>query len=283
MVYAETKQEKSLANYFITSVDFGNYGSILCFKFLYLPNEFDEGVNDDPRFMVWYWDYDNYIYKNGDTLMTFRLRSPKNVDENKSYPLAIFLHGGGSHGMDNTKSMCGFYVDNLKKYAPEDCYVLVPQVGDEECGWDVNMIETLEKCLDEFVFPEHKVNKERVYLSGSSMGGIGSIQALVHSPNRYAALMFDAGAIPYKEGLEEEIEINYNEIKNVPMFISHGRNDKSMLIDNIIRFTDELKIAGAMDVALQIYEDRGHETTDLFYTDKAHWDWMFKQTRTAAV
>lgn len=254
--------------------------SLICFKFLYLPESFEEGINNDPRFMIWYWNYENFIFKNGDTNMPFRLKTPKKVEENKKYPLAIFLHGGGSHGMNNTKQMYADYINSLAKYAPEDCYVLMPQVPVNTRGWDIDMIRTLEKCIDTYLTPNYQIDNDRVYLSGSSMGGHGTIQALAISPTRYAAVMFDAGAIPEKSDENPvPIDIDYSLIKNVPMLISHGRLDDVVPIESILSFTDNLKAAGAKDVTLRIYEDRGHDTIDLFYTEKSHWEWLFNQIK----
>lgn len=254
----------------------------LTIMFLYVPNDFNEGINEDIRLKISYFDYENYYYKNGETIMPFRLKTPKNIDLNKKYPLAIFLHGGGSHGMDNIKQMCGFYLSNIKKYG-EECYVLMPQVPVDTRGWDENMINTIEKCIDNYIIPNYSIDTERVYLSGSSMGGFGTIQALSQNPYRYAAVMFDSGAVPWvSDDNQVDIDIDYNALKLIPMLISHGRNDLSVNIDSIINFTDTLKNLGAKDITLKIYEDRCHETTDLFYYEKSHWEWLFAQRRAKA-
>ena len=45
-----------------------------------------------------------YVSEAGDTLR-YRLLLPENYDENKCYPLVLFLHGAGERGCDNEKQL----------------------------------------------------------------------------------------------------------------------------------------------------------------------------------
>lgn len=261
--------------------------AMLLTMFLYVPSEMTDGVNDDIRWKISYFDYENYFFKNGDIVMPFRLKSPKNAEAGKTYPLIVFLHGGGSNGIDNVKSMCGFYLKNLKKYAEEDYYCLVPQAP-EDRFWDVDMIEAVERLLDEFILPELKVDETRIYLSGSSMGGRGSLMAMSVNPNRYAAAMFDAAGFPSditqeadENGRYPDLKIDYASLKNIPMLISHGLSDDVVPIEEIKTIVANLKEAGNTEVTLRVWENLGHETVDEFYGEKSNWDWLFSQKKTA--
>jgi predicted peptidase len=88
----------------------------------------------------------------------------------KQWPAIVFLHGGGECGMD---------LSLVKKHGPPKIVeakkdfpfiVVSPQAPNFKTAWNV---DTLNALLDE-VLAKYKVDANRVYLTGLSMGGGGT-------------------------------------------------------------------------------------------------------------
>ena len=65
--------------------------------------------------------------------------------------------------------------------------VVSPQCPSRSRGWQPHELSAL---LDEIV-EKYKVDKERIYVTGLSMGGFGTWTLAAFSPNRFAALRAD--------------------------------------------------------------------------------------------
>ena len=99
----------------------------------------------------------------------YYLYKPENYDENntnKLYPLIVYLHGGGGAGDPKDLSLLGYSdADAFKKKYP--CFVYAAQTPD---SWKNNiLIEQIEKLKNSC-----RIDKNRIYLIGYSMGGSGS-------------------------------------------------------------------------------------------------------------
>jgi len=102
-----------------------------------------------------------------DTAGDFHLCKPWNYDKacnaDKKYPLFVYLHGGGGSGLPS--SLPCFTKDNDKKTYP--CFVYVPHAPGR---WNntllIQQIERLKTL--------YRIDRNRIYLMGYSMGGSGS-------------------------------------------------------------------------------------------------------------
>ncbi|MCB0578981.1 MAG: hypothetical protein KDD10_06685, partial [Phaeodactylibacter sp.] len=71
-----------------------------------------------------------YLYKQHQHegyVLNYRILYPHNFDENKRYPLVLFLHGRGESGSDNEKQLVHgskLFLDSLHKYP---AVVIFPQ------------------------------------------------------------------------------------------------------------------------------------------------------------
>jgi len=156
------------------------------------------------------------IEKNG---LRYRLYSPKAMGPR---PLVVFLHGGGEKGSDNWKHMVSTIgAAKLAERYPA-AYVLAPQAPAEEkiapasnsvVRTDMTPMERLAMGNDRpFHYPDNftskdfshellanleytiremiaegKVDPKRVYITGISMGGAGTLRAIGVSKDLYAA------------------------------------------------------------------------------------------------
>lgn len=113
--------------------------------------------------------------------------------QDEMVPLFVHLHGAGARAEDVETGKVEIAAQRLVKsdlYEKEPCLVLVPL-----CPPDVfwgQQVQGLEAIIDDLV-KNLPIDKDRIYLSGYSMGarGIGSL--MESRPDHYAAAMFADG------------------------------------------------------------------------------------------
>lgn len=149
------------------------------------------------------WADDFKPYKEGD--VQYRLYEPAATAPR---PLILFLHGGGEGGFDNWKQMVGAFGAAFLAESYPDCFVMAPQAHDRaptpeeieqfrkqafetsnkapDTGWCrkylVKIFDIIYRLIE-----EGRVDSKRVYVTGYSMGGAGTIEALAAAPNLFTA------------------------------------------------------------------------------------------------
>ena len=73
--------------------------------------------------------FESAVHQGSKGKLPYRLLRPATVEEKKTYPLVVFLHGAGERGDDNRAQLTHGAVDFTKKEIREKypCYLLVPQ------------------------------------------------------------------------------------------------------------------------------------------------------------
>ncbi len=142
-----------------------------------------------------FWVYTPYYFK----------------ETTEKMPLVVFLHG---------KSLCGRDLNKVKKYgtiaAVErglelDAICLAPQ--NPGGAWDP---EKLVKLLD-YMEKNYRVDHNRVYVIGMSLGGYGTMDFVNAHPERIAAAMAMGGGCSDQQ---------YSGLSQVPLWIIHGTADQ---------------------------------------------------------
>lgn len=122
------------------------------------------------------------------TTLPYRLFIPANYSESKKYPLVLTLHGVGESGTDNYSQLLNTrlatsWADPVNQIN-YPCFVLSPQTNS---GWDnIPVMETISKILDSLI-NEFTIDSNRLYVTGLSMGGVGTWAIITHFPNLFAA------------------------------------------------------------------------------------------------
>lgn len=239
----------------------------------------------DERMFAEAEDYKGYIYKENDEAFCFRFKEPKKIEEGKSYPMVIFLHGMGDFGNDNSSHMYRSLIDSVAEYAPEDCYVFMPQ-GINNRDWSSTGILTgkggmdalYNKCLDKLI-EENNIDTSRIYLTGMSMGGHGTVWQAINHPNKYAAIMPVCGLFYWDDGTA--LIDNIQTLKDMPIWLFHSKNDNSVNFSNSIKFTQELDSIGNDTYKTSWFVVPQHDITTYAYDSAEVWEWLFAQKRSA--
>ena len=130
------------------------------------------------------------------------------------------------------------------------------------------MLPIALEAMDAFM-KSHPVDRNRVYVTGQSMGGIGTFGALALRADTFAA------AIPIAGGWDPK---DAGKMKNVPIWVFHGDQDKRVPTQYSRDMVDAITKAGGKPKYTE-YEGVGHDSWTTTYSAAETWDWLFKQNR----
>lgn len=200
-----------------------------------------------------------------DESMGYLIYLPKSYDENKDkQPLLIFLHGSGERGNDINKVKFHGPPKLVEKGKDLPFIVVSPQCPAGK-WWDVDVL----KALIDQVTKDHRVDADRVYMTGLSMGGFGTWQFCCKYPTLIAAAVpICGGGDPGKAGA----------MKDIPTWVFHGDKDGAVNIQKSKDMVEALKIAGA-EPKFTIYEGVGHDSWTKSYAMDELYEWILKQKR----
>lgn len=191
------------------------------------------------------------------------------ADPEKKWPLILFLHGAGERG-DN--------LELLKKHGPPKliaagqkfpAVVVSPQVAAHNI-WNPHAV----KALTDEVMRKYRIDPDRVYLTGISMGGFGTWETAMEYPDLWAAIMPICGGAGVRFVMAERI-------KNIPEWIFHGAKDPVVDPAFSKRMNDILTKMGTL-VKFTLYPDALHDCWTQTYDNPEVWKWLFEQKRGAA-
>ncbi len=130
--------------------------------------------------------------------MTYNLFIPKNYDKNKSYPLVQFIADASTVGKGAVAPLKQGYGGIIwatdESQAKNPCFVLVPAFNGPD--WAVNdkwetskEVEVAFRLLND-VISKYNIDKNRMYTTGQSMGGMISFYFNANHPDLFAASLF---------------------------------------------------------------------------------------------
>jgi predicted peptidase len=207
---------------------------------------------------------------------------PEGYDEHpdRDRPLIFFLHGSGDEDYDSTFVLSfGLPAVLLAGEQPEDFpfVVISPQAFPGEVWWSPEMLAALGALLDE-VSQTYRVDTDRVYLTGLSMGGYGSWWLATAYPERFAAVVSISGS-GYRTPFVPEQE-TLCRLAEVPIWAIHGALDRISEAGASQMNALALEQQCSGDVEWTLYEDEGHlGAYERAYRDPAVYEWMLEHSR----
>jgi predicted peptidase len=156
--------------------------------------------------------------------LDFLLYLPVNYgkDTQQKWPLIAYLHGAHLRGTTLEllmKEPLPQYVEKMVDFP----FIVVSPLGDG--GYEFwakdQMIDPLFTLLEE-IQSVYSIDSERIYLTGSDMGGNGVWAIGLHRPEYFAALAPIAGYASYPF----EVPDNICNLKEVPVWAFHGERDQ---------------------------------------------------------
>ena len=184
------------------------------------------------------------------------------------WPLVLFLHGGGEGGddLETVKRVALPY--EIEQGATYPFVTVAPQNKLTRGFWDIRGLDYL---LDQ-VLEQENVDPDRVYLTGFSRGALGAWMLAMQTPERFAALVPLAGAVPraYHVWIPQDL----------PIWIFHGTDDTYVPLSESLDFY-EILLGKGMEPKpkLTVYEGMGHNPHVRAYRDAEMWAWLLGQRR----
>lgn len=217
----------------------------------------------------------------GETL-SYRLYLPKNVPADKKLPLVLFLHGAGERGSDNSSQLKHGVMSLIRHgiTANDPAILLVPQCSNGmqwvSVPWAAkshtmpaqpSLPMKLALALVHEKLSQLPVDPLRVYVTGVSMGGYGTWDAIQREPGLFAA------AMPICGGGDTACA---PAIKHIPLWIFHGDKDGAVPVERSRDMFNALKACGSA-AQYREYPGAGHDVWTRTYADPAVLTWFFAQ------
>lgn len=233
--------------------------------------ELKQGVNVDPVPYIFDKSIEGFRFLYDERELPFRIKLPANMEEGKTYPLVIFLHGSGERGDDNQCHVLPSLLKGIKKNGTA-CYILMPQLHADGNWQDDDVDATLTALLD-YVFETYAVDTSRVYITGNSRGGAGTFDQVLRHEGKYAAAMPLCG---YHASFYEGSE-SYEKFSKIPMWLGHSASDTIVPSSNSRGVYEAVTALGSRQIKYSEYLSLNHNCWDRFYRDADVWQWLFEQ------
>lgn len=179
------------------------------------------------------------------------------------WPLVLFLHGSGESGSELSKVKIHGLPKLAEKHGAFPFILVSPQSPRGDWNPDV-----LNAFLDDIV-RKYRVDKNRVYLTGLSMGGYGTWALAAAHPEKFAAIAPICGG--------GEIE-DAPKLANMPIWVFHGAKDATVPLQASKDMVEALKAAGGKP-KFTIYPDAGHDSWTVTYENPEFYQWLLAQNR----
>ena len=206
-------------------------------------------------------------------------------DPQKKWPVIVCLHGMGEWGDDFAlvkQRGLAAYLDDGHSLA---AIVLVPQTPAQQRWHPLFVNAVMEDAAGQLRF-----DPTRIYLTGMSMGAMGSWAMAVAYPHRFAAMAPIAGCIPndiiadsFGHDLPEPALLlpALGRIKALPVWVFHGDADFTVATELGQRSADLFNQAGGQ-AKLTLYPKVGHDSWTKTYSESSGlFPWLLAQTAPA--
>lgn len=209
----------------------------------------------------------SYTFAETGQTTPYALFVPSDYDASKTWPLIVGLHGRGRP----YDWLMGY--EGIVDFAQRDGYLMVTPLGYHPIGWygsngpgvsqdliknpragdgvlPTNLGELSEKDVMnvlELVRREFKVDDDRIYLWGHSMGGAGTFHLAARHPDLWAGLAVAAPAVasgPPIAALEQ--------IKMLPTLVLQGDEDKTVPMTATRKWVARMKELGMQHVYAEV-------------------------------
>jgi predicted peptidase len=200
-------------------------------------------------------------------------------------PLLIFLHGGGGVGQDIERiaRQSGFLRNALRRNSINS-WIVAPQAaksprkaGGSRGGWQVADLDLLLAHLLETL----PIDPDRVYLTGISMGGYGTLMWAGYRPDHFAAIAPMVGGLGPEgpKDITEDLDLWGRNLAKIPMRAYYGAKDKIVPPDRGEMIREAIDQAGGELAEVIILQDKGHNAASTPYSQPEFFQWLFSHRK----
>ena len=232
--------------------------------------------------------YEKQIFVSEDDTLNYRILKPLDYNPVKQYPVHLILHGAGERGDDNVAQLTHGGKLFLKKENRENynSWVIFPQCSENDRwpslksdSWDKNFKNKMKNpnkslalvmlLMDAFI-EKKQVDKKRIYVSGLSMGGMGTFELLYRRPNMFAAATPICG-----NGSTKFVDLYANKI---PLWVFHGSDDEVVNPRHSLKMVNAIIQSGGSP-KMTLYENTAHGSWYNAFEEINFLKWIHSKTK----
>ena len=215
---------------------------------------------------------DDNIEKEVDLNYLLFLPESYNTEPNEKWPLILFLHGIGERG-NNLELL---KIHGIPRITGKDkkfpFIALSPQCPVDYDWRDEDMQQAVLDLLIR-TLNNHRVDTERIYITGLSMGGYGTWSIAAKRPELFAAAVpICGGGDPATASL----------LKDLPIWAFHGARDETVPPEETEKMVDALKRNNGK-VRYSLYPNAFHDSWTETYDNPELYNWLLKHKRTVTL
>jgi len=207
----------------------------------------------------------NHKFKANAKEIGYKLFMPECYLENKDelFPLFLFLHGMKKRG-NNLSLLDNYGLLQVAEDEPGFRYVILAPQCPEDTYWPENRICVLE-LLDRIIH-DNRIDRNRIYVTGFSMGGNGTWDMAAYTEGIFAA------AVPISGWYETE---EAHQLTSIPIWVFHGELDDVVPISKSEVMVNTLKSMGN-EPRFTRYVDlnHSHKVMKQAFTNPELYEWL---------
>ncbi len=216
------------------------------------------------------FQYLTYASPDGKVQFGYYMLAP-DIEPGQSYVLILVLHSrsGYAYGAYRLAEQ----IRNLDMPA----FVIVPIMDESVNQWTAGIYRDADPAhpapidhaalLTRSVIGNFPIDPARVYVTGYSMGGIGTFAALSRYPNLFAAGIAICGGWPSGDA---------KAFIHKPLWAFHGAADKVIPVSQTRNVIEEIRKEGGSPRYTE-YAGVGHDSWPLAYAEPDLWTWLLSQ------
>jgi predicted peptidase len=214
----------------------------------------------------------------------YQVYVPRNWNKSQKWPVILFLHGSGERGSDGIKQTAVGLPQAIRLNADKWPFIVVMPQCPEDAWWtrpeqEQQALKALDASIAEF-----NGDPKRVYLTGLSLGGYGTLDIAARNPGRFAALAPVCGGVVIEWRPERQVTWGPEPYKAVaqkigktPVWLFHGDLDDSVPVRESREMFKALQAAGG-NARYTEYPGVGHDSWNNAYWAPELPQWLLSHT-----
>jgi predicted esterase len=202
----------------------------------------------------------------------YLLYLPEGYEANpqKSWPLIFFLHGYGDRG-DNVFLLAkASPFSYIREKGPLSFIIVAPLLSNYQ-GYSSFPEAYLDGVLAE-IQANYRIDAQRIYMTGLSMGGEATWRYALHQPEMFAAIA------PLSAYLDHSDPAAMERIQALPVWAIHGADDPLIPLARAQQPVDALKTAGG-NIQFTVLVGHDHDVWTDTYSDPAFYAWLLQHQK----
>jgi predicted peptidase len=188
----------------------------------------------------------------------------------KRWPVIMFLHGAGERGDDGQKQVTVGLGPAIRRREAQFQFIAVFPQCLPNGRWQADSADGQRAmAILAEVEKEFRTDPDRVYLTGLSLGGMGTWSLAMKHPDRFAALAPICGRGDTSQAAT---------IAKLPIWCFHGDADRAVTVEGSRSMIAAIKAAGGSPRYSE-FPFVGHNSWDPAYATAELYSWLLEQKR----